>query len=435
MMSQRVYFEWNTLEDEFSWRRLLAKEKLEPTSTLSPASQSADRWLLLHLIRGIALLFIALIAITGTAASPTELENIRLGNEIQTVLRTEEQAKRTGDQVLLNQLIDSQSTGGWRRVWRSIPPVTEQDAQQGPVMTLVQAKSMDNLVMAEVLVEQPAYGWSQFSPYKELRFYRKTNSGWLRTVPDDTFWGGHHVVESDLLRFEFRNRDAQLVQANVEHLDQIYASLHQMLGLELASTSEKHTFVLTPEMVNETGNLTTRNAIVSPLLSQMPQNTSIEAYFLQTVVTRMTYLTVNRRISEGYSLNQRGGSSYRWRNMQIGLRRWLRIELLSVVPPWDQMAVKAFEAQLAVHLPMTLRDVSEEDLDLLTDRDYRYWHSGAAISLIDYMVDTYSEEVLPRLVRGLQSDKRWQELIPYITGRSVTEFETEWNQYLAQKVP
>lgn len=434
MVGQDVRFEWNTLEDEFSWRRLLANENLEPTIVIPPAARSADRWLLLQLIRGISLFFVALISLSGNGVSPTQLEDIRLGNEIQTILRAEEQAKQSGDQALLDQLIDPQATGGWRRVWRNIPPNESQDATSDPFIALVRTETLGNLVMAEVLVDQPSYGWSQVSPYQELRFYRENGTGWLRTVPDDAFWGDHHVLETDHLRFEYRSRDAQMIEASARRLDHIYVTLHQMLALALPSASEKHTFVITPEMVNESGNLTNRNAIVSPLLSQRHQNSSIEAYLRQTVITRMTYLTVNRRISVSQNLNQRGGSSYRWRNMQIGLRRWLRMELLNSVSPWDQRAIKVFEAELATSLPLTLRDVSEEDLDLLTDRTYRYWHGGAALSLIDYIVDTYGEEVLPALVRGLQSDRRWKELIPYLIDKSADEFEAEWNQYLAQKV-
>lgn len=434
MLGQGLSFEWNTIEDEFRWRTLLAHGEIERPTVVPSTFGSADRWLIVQLMRGMALISIALMSLSGTAASPSQVERIQIENEIRSVLRVEEQAQLSGNQSRLDRLIDHQTAGAWRRIWRTIPLPAVQANQEDPFITLIKAESLGDLVMAEVSVNQPAYGWSRFNPYWETRFYRSTGTGWLRTIPDDEYWGDEQVMETDLLRFEFRSSDAGVVEVSIDRLDQLYATLHEMLQLERVPLSDKPTFVITPRLVTEQGGLTIRNEITSPKLSQLPSYLSREEYLIQSVMTRMTYLTVNRRISASSNMSRMGGSSFRWRNMQSGLRSWLQMELLSPVPLRERIAIETFEAQLSEQLPLTLRDVSEDDVDRLADRNYRYWQIGAAISVIEFMVDAYGDETLPFLVRGLQSDRRWRELIPYVADVSAVEFEAQWNRHLAKKL-
>ena len=435
MASRGISFEWTTVEDDGRWKRFLVDD--DWMTVESPLIRDGDRWLTLQLLRGFALCFVALILLDSVARSPEERTRIRAENGIRNVLAIEEEARRTDNQDLFSQLIDRQNTGQWQRIWHDSlvaeqSTTIEQSPTDAPVVTLLKIEPAGRLVMTEVLVNQPSSGWTQFRPYRETRFYRKTERGWLRTVPGNRYWGAHQIVETPLLRFEFRSRDSETVQAVAEQLDLLYADLYDTLGLKLDTMSEKLTFVITPEPVSGRGGYTKRYEITSPLLSQKPETISATDYLVQTAVSRMTYLAVNRSVSVGDNANRMGGSSYRWRNMQRGLRSWLRMELLEPDWSWDQISTELFSKRLSDHLPLTLRDVSEDDVDRLIDRDYQYWQTAAAASVIAYAVETYGEEVLPVLVHSFQSDRRWQELIPKIFDTSVEEFEAGWNQFLAQ---
>ncbi len=68
-------------------------------------------------------------------------------------------------------------------------------------------------------------------PYRETRFYRQSDTGWLPAAPDEAFWGGEGSLESKYFAFQFRQRDRVAVFAAAPLLDDRYERMLQTLGL------------------------------------------------------------------------------------------------------------------------------------------------------------------------------------------------------------
>ena len=88
--------------------------------------------------------------------------------------------------------------------------------------------------------------------------------------------------------------------------------------------------------------------------------------------------------------------------------------------------------------PTTLRQllaVDEWDPQPLTeDPACMTWQrSVAAITVVDYFVQTYGREQLPELVAAFRTHDSWETLIPAVTDVSAAEFEAGWQQFLAEK--
>jgi hypothetical protein len=61
------------------------------------------------------------------------------------------------------------------------------------------------------------------------------------------------------------------------------------------------------------------------------------------------------------------------------------------------------------------------------------WQSAAAESVIEYAVATYGLEILPQLWRGFHRYETSPDWVNGVFDLTVEEFESGWNQYLAEK--
>jgi hypothetical protein len=61
------------------------------------------------------------------------------------------------------------------------------------------------------------------------------------------------------------------------------------------------------------------------------------------------------------------------------------------------------------------------------------WQSAAAESVVEYAVATYGPEILPQLWRGFHRYETSPDWVNGVFDLTVEEFESGWNQYLAEK--
>jgi hypothetical protein len=88
----------------------------------------------------------------------------------------------------------------------------------------------DNFVVKQKLSSQEAY--------RQTRFYRNTDEGWLRIQPDDELWGAPRRLESSHFIWSFRQNDAQVIAAVAPQIDALYAELQRNFGF--IPSSEKY---------------------------------------------------------------------------------------------------------------------------------------------------------------------------------------------------
>ena len=381
------------------------------------------------LLRGLTISLVGVLLVTSIALTPLDRERLRVSSAIHASLTQEIQAWQANDHRLFNHLIDPDVGSEWQREWGDWGVVDTQTKAK-PSVTLLNVTPLEDIVMADVLINGPVTGWLQTSPYRETRFYKTSEHGWLRTIPDPAFWGEHHIQETPHLRFEYRARDAAALDPEVAHLEILYLALYQMLHLAAPSTTEKLTFVITPDLIRGVGSTGNRLAVTSPLMAKVPAELSATGYLSQTIVSRMTYRALMTMITD----QQPGDSySYQWRTLQRALRGWLRTTLLGQPGPWDIQAEAIFRFHMKQRLPLHLNMLLTNNRIPLDDRDYSMWQYAATESVVDYAVTTYGQQRLPALIHGLRADEAWDELIPNVFGASVADFEQGWNHYLARK--
>ncbi|MEM7133797.1 MAG: hypothetical protein AAF702_46305 [Chloroflexota bacterium] len=447
MAQQTISLEWYIGEEGSPWAHGLTGQWLDVVDEMGTGS--LERQMIVRILRNTAIALLATILIAGTAQPPWVSEQVRVGNGIQVAFRLEDQAHHSGDLAALGALLDEQAAGRWQHIWKSVQPTggtNDTPASAGLVdgnleedestVKLIRLEQAGHLIMAEVIVHRRAYGWTGFNPYRETRFYSESKDGWIRTMPDTSFWGTQQVLEMDHLRFELYARDAAYVQERIAQWDELYRNLHTMLGVEMPRADARLTFVITQDPVRGRGGYGDRFELTSPLLVQTPDYLSLEDYLHQSVVSRLTYHVTTANLFESsngqqYEENVVG----RWRTIRRGLRSWLRSELLDPDWPWDLQAQNVFYASLPEHHPLKLATLSHGPENMSDEREALLWRTAATASLFAYVAETYdintkSNKHLPSFIQGFKEHRTWDALIPAIFDITMEEFENDWNHWL-----
>jgi hypothetical protein len=177
-------------------------------------------------------------AATGTATPEDVLSGIR------EVLQQEMRAWENGDAESYQALLDLYAENpAWRieetnlflatqgQTAARCPYIEQQLLAQIPYQAEVwrlETNRQGNLAMAIVFLDDPD---SRFFDRSVARFYRRTVQGWLRTSPQESFWGNLQRMDTPSLRWIYRERDAQTVEGLASEIDRLYRQLHEDLGL------------------------------------------------------------------------------------------------------------------------------------------------------------------------------------------------------------
>jgi hypothetical protein len=434
-MAQRsINFEWSVVEDEEVWRNLPAV-----TAPTAPGyerqggrlSAQLNRSATDHrqLVRGLWMTLmcaVCLLAMTGTTFAPTDQGWEVAQTEVKAVLKLEESAWQANDEDLYNTLLDDQVAGDWRRDWRmawGIEPAERRDLG----IAVTRLEPFEDLVRVEMNVNQPYPEWWRLVPYREQRFYRPTETGWVRTLPTAAYWGQLRALETPHLRFEFYERDAGLMIALANRLELVYLQLYRLFGLEPPLNEGKLTLAVLPEPVRTGSSYGGRLRFTSPTLARVPQGLSDADHLAHQIVSRFTSRVLNQVLTESGRTN-----SYSWQNMFRAVRGWLRTDVLAQRSPWHQQAELVFRRLRQDYPYLHLVDVTDPYRSELPSREQDMWEYMVAESIVSYAVDTYGQEKLTTFVQGLGEYNYWSALLPRTFGVPVAEFEAGWNRYLDQ---
>lgn len=449
-LKQQVNFEWNIGDDDGGTALLLPNRwgSAESPLTLPVGWKRGDRtiaghawsalpiepgqWIstgevqfLRHRLRDLFLLALAAILLGSMPFTPAQVAQRQAEEGVTAALATEYSAWQQKDRDTFTALIDLPMAERWQWEWRdywSLPPADFADLG----MTVRRIDRQGELVRVEALVTRPSTKWWRSSPYREIRFYRETEKGWLRTMPADSYWGEDQVTETAHLRFEYRAHDAPVVAAQVDRLEALYLQLYQWVELD-PETKYKWTFVLLPDRTDGRTGYYYRNEFTSPVLAEVPDMLTDEAYVAQMIVSSMTSQAVY-----GASPTRRN-YLHRWEMIVWSLYGWLRSDLLGQRSPWHAQAQAVFKDALPNHFPLTLAGI-EDWPDASRPAQERVMRQYmVSESIIDFAMTVYGRDHLPTLLAAMEIERSWDDLTTTVFGVPVAEFEAAWNRYLKAK--
>ena len=264
-------------------------------------------------------------------------------------------------------------------------------------------------------------------------------------------------------------------------MDRIYANLRRDAGLLPAS--EKLTVEvkpLSPHQLNYLKFEKNRLEVHSPLLRQAPEELSDQEILTKSIVNPLVVHVLAEALEQV-------GIQQRWRPMLKGLRVWQAYVGSDSLTPWyrdtavwlyeDAQNVRSgqrtatlsdlsrlcreyiiwryglpgalahprlcTDANWVLHLPFiapaplqldALLDLAESDLESTKSWSEEWGRTVAAVTVIDYIVETYGRQRLPALMVGFRTYDSWDALAPAVLGVPAEELETGWQAYLADQI-
>ncbi|HMN28184.1 MAG TPA: hypothetical protein PKE45_08520 [Caldilineaceae bacterium] len=328
---------------------------------------------------------------------------------------------------------------------------------------------------------------------QEIRFYRRTDAGWLRTEPDAALWGAERGLETPYFIYYFRQNDAQAIVAVAPQIDALYTTLRRNFGLpvspaglpgsfaddklviEVSVSQSPGTIRFQPHHYAERFVWPDRWVVASPAVYLAPVELTDADLLMQSLA--LPLLTDGlRQASQRYAI----GAA--WQPLLEGLSLWQEWELNLPLSAWHDEVVRwqytewpptrpgqrvvlpEHYSDLCARTKLWLSSPLEMNLPLVCAAqrwEYQYlapWsvtdpltrldqlaasdsfvrpsprqpgETVALATLIEYAVATYGRERLPALVVSLGQYDRWETLIPAVYGVSAAEFEAGWQAYLA----
>lgn len=427
MLRKSIDFDWQIV-DETSWAFDASPEP--PNGHQDHFSEAKLTTLLL---RGLVLMVVVL-AITGSITrSPEQLAKGRAHEAVAFALAKEASLQqqhipqappdRQRYALLLDQNIPNQWRLAWQKTWE-----TRLEHPETEALRLVDVATADELMIATVVIDNPAPEWGESRLYREKRYYRLHDQNWLRTIPSAQQRGELQITETRHFRLEYYGIDADVAQAVSQQLDSIYAKLYRRLAMPTPTHQGKQTIALVPAIIRNWHSYRDRIEFTSPALAAIPVTQSDEQYVLEIVVNRLTHQAVQEAMAR-----TRTGTEYRWNLMLWGIRSWLLEDLTGEQSPWSAEAATALRATLArnprVDLTLLNRwystdQPSEEEIMA------RYL---LAESMITYAMETYGTDRLPTLLQDFSYYSQWHHLIPQVFDVSMEEFEAGWRAYVRER--
>lgn len=427
MTQQRITFEWRIGEAEYElWSDSQLGTDAWPGDAL--LSQREQR-LVNNILRFAALFTVVVLAAAGLSVSPRQLEWAQAEAGIRRNLDRENRAWYNLDRDMylgtIDPYIDNDWASVWRRHWRGDPGNRlEYGSELGSVEPLG-----DGLMRVTVESSYPATEWSDVEDVYDVRFYRETEFGWVRTVPSpySDYWGETHTLDVDGLRFVYPARDEEAVRAAAPQVATAVQEVYRLLDIAPPPGYETFVVELRPERMSRWSWDGNHIRVSSPTFGTVPQGLTRGEDLAESVVSRLTYRIFAEATEPG------GRFLFRWTVMNWGLRRWMNNHLLEQPSPWHAQSREIFRQESMGRLPISPYAISDNEQVGRPERNYVIWRFLAAETLIEYGVETYGEGTLPALFRGFSNFSSWDELTNTVYGVDLATFTAGWNQYLIEQ--
>ncbi len=333
-----------------------------------------------------------------------------------------------------------------------------------------------DLAVVQVL-ESRVYPDGQTESLQRLRFYRYDGQEWVRTAPDEGYWGAPMTLETERFVFKYRKQDHSVVARAAPAIDAAAIDLRAALGLpppagkvtvtvypgsngaRAPSFVDDELQLISPTLLPIPIGLTAQQLLTWQAIGPFATHTLDEAKAAQPIYGEWRYMA---EVIERWLLLQHNELQTAWRD---DLLAWRRDVYAAGAPENATLATAGLADLCAKHhiwerivwfqgsgigahclspasaAPASLIDIDTlaqlwqpETLDL-----YPFYTTSAepvdaalVTTIVDYMVLTYGRESLPRLWRGFGAYHTWDTLIPVVFGVSAETFERGWQEYQLQ---
>ena len=455
--------EWTFCDSEQDWQT--ARTASRPTSAAPQrtvrSSGYGRRWAATSLL----LLLAALVVCLGVR----QMGRQRLAQdraELQTALHLEQWAVAQDDPALARLSLDPDALprpelydAEFDRLINANP------AGAAPTLPAVALNVVDT--WGDVTVVAVRFTPGAGPAFRQTRFYRRTDAGWLRSAPDPTLWGLPRTLETERLIFHYRERDLPVVAAVAETADALAATVERAFGLaagKLAVTVsvDAPPFTVAPD--GEAVRLASPAAYLAP--ATIDDATLLEQALALALMQRAVQLTARPT-----------PAGAQWQPLVEAIGLWQLWQLDLPLAGWQEPLVRRIYAgekevsveagDLATDLcaahrvwleePATLRlpvacqppvllgrgPVPPAALAELTPTPWelssRLGVSGeglhpdygvALATVVDYLAATYGAERLPDLVAALEDHATWDSLTAAVYGVAAADIQSGWRAHL-----
>ncbi|MEZ4660339.1 MAG: hypothetical protein R2911_22510 [Caldilineaceae bacterium] len=419
MFSRDIIFEWFEGEDEYD--NVLKNFDAVLFAPLTALSLTTSEFKALFYLGRALVPVLALVLTAPHAVPPGFTENLIALNGVTQSLLLEQRARATDDAQLYASLLEERTDSSLSNELMQLWLNTSAAERRRVHLQLIDVKMNGGLALAKMQIAQTVDDGPPLQ-YLQYRFYRQVDGQWLRTFPSKSYWGEYQSLRTDYLRFEFRTRDADVVQAAAPQLDKTYADLYTAVGM-LPPAVPLTIRVVERDRPGWTVNQDRLNVPSYMVTVADPSMNDVEA-FSQSIISNMVFQVLRE------SQTAQGGNRFvLWSALFPGLHSWLTKEQSGYALMWEPRMAAALQLQLRAQGALTLNDVS---FGSGSGRNPWQWRTLALESIVDYVATRYGRERLPEFIRALSLYHSWGTLIPDLYDVSAAEFEADWNAHLAQ---
>lgn len=481
MLKRRAKLEWEFLADK-------DKDKDKPWPSMPQnvedrAEQDGNLLIRRAILFSLTMAFFLIAGIGGAYARQEALKGVEaIEQEVQAVVEAGEWVQHEAPELSADVLVDDSASSYVQ--WMV---TKEQDllaAKANGHASKLDAHIHDlfltgGTAVAEVILTglAPAHGTPPV--YRETRFYRETEQGWLRTQPDPALWGALRTLETDHLIWRYRQRDEAPVIGVAQQIDALYGQLQRDYGLAQSPEEAKQVIDVqvdaVPGIISPLMDTPTEAIVVpSPSMYIVPVEWT-DAEILGQSVALILLENMWIRAVEQHRIE-------RSRSLLFGIRLWQLWETRLGLSEWRDDVVRWLYGDVAsdadeseAELPARYRELcAAHGIWMMTPAtigvplrcdssdsgpyfrevtvpglrrysliglketehfyDIRITQLGKPIQMftvVDYAVTAYGRERLPDLVAALGRHDRWETLVPAVYGVSLDEFERGWQQHVA----
>jgi hypothetical protein len=472
--------EWTILSaDEGDWEGYLNRTA-NPRPALSGARWDQWQWWGLTALLLVGLCSTALILWHKATAGVAQIEG-----ELYEAVKLETWMDfKAGD--ISRSMLDDETPKKWQHILQKEQLYLSSTLDERTtimVSDLIFGKEFGKEIVAVQVVLNSVKGGTT---YRQTRFYRSTNDGWLRTAPDITLWGPSRQLETEYFVIAFHQQDAQAVAALSTQVDNLYTTLRSNFGLPLAASEPK--LRVEVNVMQPPGTFLPMVTLADPFILPSPAlylasdgMTDAELLMQALALHLIEYLS--------FQAQWRYTIPREWPPILGGLRLWQLWELELPLSAWQDEVVEWvygdihvnaygepgtppehysdlcaayalwMESPQRIRIPIECEDRDGLQLGLTrwnpfmvslhtlawglpaADADemskvYGKEHPSKAVALatlFEYTVATYGREQLPALIAGFGTYEGWGTLLPAVLGVSAADFEAGWRSYLVQQ--